>query len=300
MANRKRRTVTFKEIKDAITTESGADTLTDLQQLSTGEYLVETTSADLAEDLIKSGFNCNDQHVACNLPRSYYTNISIMGLRAYVEDETIIKALTQYGEIKSDVIRLTYKLDHDLAGLENGNRLIRVILLKPSIPYSIKIGNEWCRIIHNNQQPICSECSEIGHSRWKCNGHGHVPWLWPTTHFSPPDPSNQKEENTENTAHERDITEPEPSVTPQTEQTATTFNSPSTGTTTEPTSPQQLCTNTKPQDMDLDDLKKGQKRAHITDSDSDNIQHAPPCRSRITPTPNLSARKPRTSKATKK
>lgn len=165
MADRKRRTVTFKEIKDAITTESGADTLTDLQQLSTGEYLVETTSADLAEDLIKSGFNCNDQHVACNLPRSYYTNISIMGLRAYVEDETIIKALTQYGEIKSDVIRLTYKLDHDLAGLENGNRLIRVILLKPSMPYSIKIGNEWCRIIHNNQQPICSECSEIGHSR---------------------------------------------------------------------------------------------------------------------------------------
>ena len=66
------------------------------------------------------------------------------------------------------MIRLKYKADHDLAGLENGNRLVRMVLTTPSIPYSLKIADEWCRIIHNNQQPVCRECSQLGHSRRKC------------------------------------------------------------------------------------------------------------------------------------
>ena len=213
MADRKSRTVTFKtpigtslkDIKDAIIKEIGADTLTVLQQLSTGEYLVETTSATFAEELQENGFTCEYQHVACHPARGYYTNVSIMGLRAYVEDDSIIEALTPYGEIKSAVIRLKYKSDHDLAGLENGNRLVRMVLSKPSIPYSIKIGDEWCRIIHSNQQPICSECHEVGHSRRRCpqiicrncNGYGHMahdcveqpappPRIQTTTKMKPP------------------------------------------------------------------------------------------------------------------
>ena len=80
----------------------------------------------------------------------------------------------------------------------------------------------------------------------------------------PPDPSNQQEQHAANTDHEQDITEPEPtvSITPvtlPTEQKATTSNSPSTGIATETTSPQQLPTNTTPQDMDLDNMHKGQK-----------------------------------------
>ena len=98
----------------------------------------------------------------------YYVNVSVMGLRAYVEVKALIKALVPYGDNKGEVIRLKYKADHDLAGLENGNRLVRMILNKPSIHYSLKIGDEWCRIIHNNQQRICRECTQLGHSRRKC------------------------------------------------------------------------------------------------------------------------------------
>ena len=162
MADWKSRSITFKlpsgatlkEIRHAISEEIGADKLTVLQQLSLGEYLVETTTSQLAEDLTENGFPCKYQHLACNLPHGYYTNVSIMGLRAYNADEEITEALNQYREIKSEVIRLKYKADHNLAGLENRNWLVRMILAKPSIPYSIKIGNEWCRIIHNNQQLI--------------------------------------------------------------------------------------------------------------------------------------------------
>lgn len=105
-----------------------------------------------------------------------------MGLRAYIEDASIIKELEKFGEIKSEVIRLKYKKGHDLVGVENGNRLVRMVLTKPSVPCSLKIEGEWCRVIHNNQKPICSLCHEDGHRRnecptvvcFTCNETGHV------------------------------------------------------------------------------------------------------------------------------
>ena len=163
-------TVLLKDIKDAITAEVGPEKITVIQHLNTGEYLVELIENKLAEDLIENGFDLEELHVQCKPPppRDYYGNVSVMGLRAYVEDKALIKALVPYGDIKGEVIRLKYKADHDLAGLENGNRLVHMILNKPSIHYSLKTGNEWCRIIHNNQQLICRECTQLGDSRRKC------------------------------------------------------------------------------------------------------------------------------------
>lgn len=37
------------------------------------------------------------------------------------------QALSGYGELRSEVIRFKYKSDHDLAGLENGNRLVKMV-----------------------------------------------------------------------------------------------------------------------------------------------------------------------------
>ena len=59
------------------------------------------------------------------------------------------------------------RLKEMLAGLENGNRLLR-ILTEKSIPYSLRTGGEWCRIIHFSQQPVCGECKELGHTRQRC------------------------------------------------------------------------------------------------------------------------------------
>ncbi|KAL9959933.1 hypothetical protein ACROYT_G033311 [Oculina patagonica] len=58
-------------------------------------------------------------------------------------DEEVKSALSEYGELKSEVVRLKYKADHELAGMKNGNRLVKMILDKPSIPYSLRIGAEW-------------------------------------------------------------------------------------------------------------------------------------------------------------
>ena len=72
----------------------------------------------------------------------------------------MVQKLSHYGEIKGQVICLKYKQYHDLAGLENGNRLIRMVLTFPSIPHSLNIGSECCRVIHNNQLIFCSHCDE--------------------------------------------------------------------------------------------------------------------------------------------
>ncbi|EDO28598.1 predicted protein [Nematostella vectensis] len=90
-----------------------------------------------------------------------------MGLRAYV-DEKVIETLKNDGEIRSEIIRLKYKIGQELECLENENRLVKMVSDNASIPYSLKIKDEWCRIIHSNQQLYCMENFDFGHTRRKC------------------------------------------------------------------------------------------------------------------------------------
>lgn len=43
-----------------------------------------------------------------------------------------------------------------------------MVLTLASIPYSLNIGGEWCRVIYKNQLIICSNCDKAGHSRKNC------------------------------------------------------------------------------------------------------------------------------------
>lgn len=175
MGDRKSRSVTFKVafqinvglLKSGIERVTSEE-ITVFQNIGNDEFLVELKSKNAAEALIEEGFDVEELHICCHPPHGYYTNVSIMGLRSYVEDNEVIEALTPYGEIKSEIFRLKYKQDHELAGIENGNRFVKMILASRSIPYSMKIGGQWCRIIYNDQQPVCSECRQEGHTRRRC------------------------------------------------------------------------------------------------------------------------------------
>ena len=144
--------------------------------------VVQADTKEEAEEYLDSGVDFHEIHLNCNPPHGYHENVSILGLRAYVDDEKVIEVLSEFGEIKSDVIRLKYKADHDVAGLENGNSLVRMVLSKVSIPYLLRIDRQWCRIIHNNQQRVCSFCHGVGHSQRKspdidcrnCGTKGHI------------------------------------------------------------------------------------------------------------------------------
>ena len=176
MASRKAKSIVFRSptgvnaaaIRATVEKDLGAGVVTVVQELQSGEYLVEVSTKDQVEQLIGDGFELNGVHVQPSPPTGMFTNVSIMGLRAYIEDNAVLKELEKYGVIKSEVIRLKCKTGHELAGIENGNRLVGMLLKTPSVPYSLKIEGEWCRVIHTNQKPICNVCFEEGHRRAEC------------------------------------------------------------------------------------------------------------------------------------
>ena len=92
--------------------------------MGNGEFLIEVANQQDAGPLIKEGF---DFHVSCYPPQDEFTVVSIFTLRSYIEDDEFKKVLSQYGEIRREVIRLKYKADLAFAGLENGNRLVKVL-----------------------------------------------------------------------------------------------------------------------------------------------------------------------------
>lgn len=75
------------------------------KDLSEGECLLQLELKD-AEELIEHGLDVEESYINCHPPQAKFVNISIMGLRSYIEDEDVKNALKDYGELKSDVIRL--------------------------------------------------------------------------------------------------------------------------------------------------------------------------------------------------
>ena len=287
MADRKSRSVTFalpyrgnlKDLKAAIENEISGE-ITVFQELGNEEYLVECVAKEDAETLIEQGFDYENIHVGLHPPQGKLVNVSIMGLRSYIDDEDVKEALNGYGELRSEVIRLKYKSDHDLAGLENGNRLVKMVLEKKSIPYSIRIAGEWCRIIHNNQQPVCTECQQLGHTRKHCpsvkcricNELGHMSYN-----------CNKKDTQTSNTELDTENNEEQNSANDLNE--ANPDDTIEQSGDRDPALPESNNQGLSQEEMECE--QKGLKRQHITDSDSDN--KTPNRRQKINPMPNLEA-----------
>ena len=310
MADRKARSVTFKlphkisvgVLKDAIEEECGAG-ITVFQDIGNDEYLVELESKDGTDLLIEDGFDVEEVHVGCHPPHGCYTNVSILGLRSYVKDVEVEHSLIQYGEINSNVIRLKYKADHELAGIENGNRLVRMVLTTKSIPYSLKIGGEWCLIIHNNQQPVCSECNETGHTRKRCpeiecricKQKGHMSYVCDQQTNDRDQQTNECDQET----NERDqqTNECDQETTERDQQTNQQFKADDSvhelgsteNTLTDRESPESEKTQNKSrEDEELDmeiQQEQGKKRPHSTDSDSE--PKTPSRRQKYHPVPNM-------------
>ena len=291
MADRKARSVTFRTperiglgvMKEGIQKEI-QDGIVVFQDLGDNVYLLEMESRDDAELLVDNGFDIKEFHIDCSPPHGQFLNVSIMGLRSYVEDEEVKSALSEYGELKSEVIRLKYKADHELAGFENGNRLVKMVLDKPSIPYSLRIGGEWCRIIHNNQQSVCLECSELGHTRRNCpkircrvcKRLGHM--------------SYNCDEREEQDAYEQIDAQPEINLQqPEaTDVEATVAGNENTHANSDAVNKVSPVVSQKVE-MEYEDRAQNLKRQHVTDSDSDKSTSAR--RPRLRTAPNLLSRK---------
>lgn len=312
MADRKARTIVVKlpitatiiDLKKALDKETKRANPTVIQDLGAGQFLVELESKDQAEAFIDGGLDFDEIHIECRPPNGYYVNVSILGLRAYVDDNAVLLALEEFGEIKSEVIRLKYKSEHDFAGIENGNRLVKMVLTKPSIPYSLRIDGEWCRILHNDQQRVCSNCHALGHSRRKCpeitchicGEKGHLSYdctqEFEDSQEQPPEDNAENNNITQDESVDNDITIAEDNInesppqdpdqpipTPVTEE-----NPPEDEENTKPDENQPTTMEFTP----IDFLRSGTKRQLPTDSDSDTNKPQPQRRPRIKQPPNLS------------
>ena len=97
MGDRKSRSVIFKVafqinvglLKSGIERVTSEE-ITVFQNIGNDEFLVELKSKNAAEALIEEGFDVEELHICCHPPHGYYTNVSIMGLRSYVEDYVLI------------------------------------------------------------------------------------------------------------------------------------------------------------------------------------------------------------------
>ena len=304
MADRKGRSVLFKlprktsvgRIKRGISDEI-ADGITVFQDLGNNEFLIELQTKAGADLLIEEGFDMDEVHVCCHPPHGFYTNVSILGLRSYVDDLDVKDCLSQFGEVKGEVIRLKYKADHDLAGIENGNRLVKMVLGARSIPYSMRIGGDWCRVIHNNQQPVCNECHEEGHTRKKCpqiecricKQKGHMSYICDKKKEQHGDDLNPVAGDTgvavDNSAI---VQEPEPEGKPPTEPVITEMDDDSI--VYEPEAEGKPTTEPVITEMDdsivYDETIQGKKRPHSS-TDSDSEWKVVGRRQRLRPVPNI-------------
>ena len=96
-------------IRSAIEQDLGARIFKVVREPQSGQFLVEVNTKEQAEQLFSDGFALNHLHVQPSPPSGTFTNVSIMSLRAYIDDTEIIRELEKYGDIKSEVIRLKYK-----------------------------------------------------------------------------------------------------------------------------------------------------------------------------------------------
>lgn len=118
--------------------------------MGVGEFFVEVEDVEDVKILFEEGFDVEESYIFCYLLYGKFINVSIMNLWFYILDEDVKEVLKEYGDIKSEVICLKYKKDYDLVGLENGNCLIKMLLMKFFIFYLFWIGGEWCRVIYDN------------------------------------------------------------------------------------------------------------------------------------------------------
>ena len=93
----------------------------------------EFSNANDTKTVVEEGFDVIEVHISCPLPHAHLINVRVYSRTLRTKKKQ--RSYRNIGEIKGDVIRLKYRATYHLAGLENGNRLVRMLLTEKSIPY---------------------------------------------------------------------------------------------------------------------------------------------------------------------
>ncbi|KAL9977653.1 hypothetical protein ACROYT_G015082 [Oculina patagonica] len=85
--------VTAGDLKSRIEQDLAANAVIVVQELQSGKYLVELATKEQVEQLVSDGFEIKELHIQTSPPTGTFTNVSIMGLWAYINDDEVIQEL---------------------------------------------------------------------------------------------------------------------------------------------------------------------------------------------------------------
>lgn len=147
-------------------------------------YEVTLPNKEVACNIL-GGIDIDNVHYDCTLLYSDTIIVSIIHLPAYISDEEIGMKLREYGvELLAPIQRRYYPGTQ----VADGTRYVKCKFPQQvkSLPYSMRFqtvnGQEYFRVLHDNQVKVCSRCLDPGHVMkdcpdfvcYKCGEQGHV------------------------------------------------------------------------------------------------------------------------------
>lgn len=145
-----------------------------------GNIYEVTLDCRAGTNMLFDGIEIEGRKYECHDATQKFILVSFLHLAAYISDDDIVEKLESLGVELVSPIKRRYYRGTDIA---DGTRYVRVKLppkLK-SLPYSMKFGNEYYRVIHDHQLKVCSLCYSEEHlfrdcpqfKCFKCGGQGH-------------------------------------------------------------------------------------------------------------------------------
>lgn len=130
-----------------------------------------TMEEEKGKEKLLDGLKIKESRIMAKEISSNEMVVSFLGLPAYIEDEKILKKLTDWGVAAISKIKRRMWPGTDIA---DGTRFLKVRFTDTvkSLPYSTKFetagGGEYFRVIHDRQVKVCRLCIQPGHVVREC------------------------------------------------------------------------------------------------------------------------------------
>ena len=180
------RTVTASSVIKSIEEQVGEGEILACVPKSGNLFEITLRNDDSVDLICDTGFKVGDNKYKPNAVFSRERMVSFLNVSYYVPDSEIQGKLEEFG---AELITPIRRRMHPGTQIADGTRyvVIRFPQERQSLPYTMKFStginsHEYIRVIHDNQQKVCTKCYETGHvfakcpdnMCYRCKGAGHL------------------------------------------------------------------------------------------------------------------------------
>ncbi|KAH7934860.1 hypothetical protein HPB52_001413 [Rhipicephalus sanguineus] len=129
------------------------------------KFLVCPRNASQATRLmVAEGFRVNNERVAVEAVGPPITFVNVYRFPAYIPDEILTNALSQYGKVKSVTFATVASRQNKL----NGVRVVKMEMSKP-VPNFTTIAGHRITCEYRGMRRVCARCGDVGHMATACS-----------------------------------------------------------------------------------------------------------------------------------